>query len=537
MRIIGLVKVWLALFFLNSLLVLQNFWPTWGVRWVAEFSIELAVVLLGLSLSTQWPSLRRPTLQSVLVGTYLILSLGRYIDVTAPALMGRSLNLYWDVGHAFRVAAMFMDGVPGWQLALTAAGLLGALVFLVLGLHWAFAAILAELARPGGRLWLGALSLGLLLAYSVGRISVWVPTERCFALPVSAMFMEQLQLMSSALRRDRNELHAQAPLPHSDLQRLEGGDVLILFFESYGALVLDDPRFAVPLAREFARLQQQLAAAGWNSASARVESSTFGGVSWLAHSSLLSGLRITDQATYQDLLISERATLVRRFAAVGYRTVAVMPGLKMPWPEGAFYQFDQIYKPEQLHYQGPAYGWWAIPDQYSLYQVHRLEMQAPTRQPLFMFFPTISSHVPFSPLPPYYPDWTYFDAVASKSMPDFAAVPLESRLDGTALAAAYIDSVRYNLQLLGGYLSQYVPPTALLLVLGDHQPPAIVGGREISWQVPVHLFSRNPHLIDAFITLGFKRGLIPESTPVGGIEMLGPLLLRTLDSRTPTDSK
>jgi hypothetical protein len=529
-RIISVVKVWLALVFLNSLLVLQNRWPTVGVRWVAEFSVEFAMVLLGLTLSTQWSGVQHRALHRLLVGAYLLLTLGRYLDVTVPALMGRPLNLYWDIEHAVRVAAMFVDSVPGWQLGFMVVGLLGLLALLVLSLHWAFGSILGELVQPGGRRWLGAVSLGLLLLYGVGRVSVWIPTERWFALPVSGMFMEQVRLMSSALQRDRNGLRTQAPLPDSDLQRLEHGDVWVLFFESYGALVFDDARFAVPLASEFADLQYTSSAAGWRSASARVESSTFGGVSWLAHSSVLSGLRIADQADYQDLLVSERATLVQRFAAVGYRTVAVVPGLKMPWPEGAFYHFDQIYNPERLRYEGPAYGWWAIPDQYSLYRVHRLEMQASQRQPRFIFFPTINSHAPFKPLPPYYPDWAYFDAVAAKSIPDLATVPLDHRIDGAALAAAYIDSIRYNLKVLGGYLSQYAPPNALIVVVGDHQPPAIVGGREISWQVPVHLFSRNPHLIHTFVKLGLKQGLIPSPRPLGGIEGLGPLLLRTLDS-------
>lgn len=531
-----LIKLLVALLALNSALTFQNRWPTVGVRWTPELSIDLAVLLLVLALAAARWSLAGRALRNALIGVYLALILGRYVDVTVPALMGRSINLYWDSQHVPRVAALFADSVARWQLLLGVLALLAFLAALIALLRWALGAILAALARPAGRRWLGALSLTLLALYGAGRLSPRLPTEHWFALPVAGMFAEQIRLVLAAtVFRDRNWLAGRPPLPESDLMRLERGDLFVLFFESYGALVFDDPRFAAPLAGEFAELERSLAAAGWRSASARVESSTFGGVSWLAHSSLLSGLRIADQGDYQDLLASDRATLAGRFAAAGYRSVAVMPGLKYPWPEGDFYRFDRIYNTERLDYRGPTYGWMAIPDQYSLYRVHQIETAPAGRPPLFVFFPTINSHAPFAPLPPYRPDWTRFDASAAAPAAT-ETVELDRRLDGEALAAAYIQSVRYNLAVLGGYLRQYAPPDALLLVLGDHQPPAVVGGRDISWQVPVHLFSRNAGLVGAFVATGFKPGMTPGATALGGIETLGPLLLRTLDGGQPAQA-
>ncbi|HCK81829.1 MAG TPA: hypothetical protein PK880_09945 [Candidatus Competibacter sp.] len=527
-------KVLLGLFVLNSALTFQNRWPTVGVRWVPELSTELAGLLLALGLAVAWRGLPGPLLRRVLVGGLLAFVLGRYLDVTAPALMGRSLNLYWDSRHVFRVAAMFADSVASWQLLLAAVGLLAFLAGLLAVLRWALGAVLEGMARPVGRRWLVALALVLLGLYGVGRLSLRLPTERAFALPVSGMAAEQFRLaLGATVLRNRNWLAAQPPLPGSNLRRLGRGDLLVLFFESYGALVFDDPRFAVPLAGEFAALERSLEAAGWNSASARVDSSTFGGLSWLAHSSLLSGVRVADPGDYRDLLASDRDTLVGRFAAAGYRSVAVMPGLKYPWPEGEFYRFDRIYDAGRLHYAGPAYGWWAIPDQYSLYRVHRTEVAPAGRPPLLVFFPTINSHIPFAPLPPYRPNWAEVEAaVTSDTVP--AAMALSDRLNGGELAAAYVESVRYNLAVLGGYLREHAPKDALLLVLGDHQPPAVVGGRDIPWQVPVHLFSRNAELIAAFLAVGFEPGLRPGATVLGGVETLGPLLLKTLDVDRPT---
>jgi len=528
-RIIRFAQLLMALLVLDSALVFQNRWPTPSVRWVGEFSIELVALLLLLVVVVHWRGLPGRAMRRWLVGGYLVLILGRYLDVTAPTLMGRTINLYWDSQHVPQVAAMLVDSVPGGQLGLMAVALLAFLAVLIAVLCWAFDAILAELARPAGRRWLGALAFVLLALYGAGRLSPRLSTERWFALPVSGMFVEQMRLLLAAtVWRDRHWVAAQPPLPDSDLKRLKRADVFVLFFESYGALVFDDPRFAAPLAERFTTLAQAVETAGWRSASARVESSTFGGLSWLAHSSLLSGLRIADQTDYQDLLTSDRATLASRFAAAGYRTLAIMPGLKYPWPEGAFYGFDQIYNAERLHYTGPAYGWWAIPDQYSLYRVHQLEVSAVARPPLFVLFPTINSHAPFAPLPPYYASWAQLDQAAASAAVKPAA--LNQRLNGEALAAAYLQSIGYNLAVLGGYLGQYAPSDALLLVLGDHQPPAVVGGRARSWQVPVHLFSPNAKLIDAFTAVGFKPGMVPGKEALGGIEILAPLLLRMLDS-------
>ena len=93
---------------------------------------------------------------------------------------------------------------------------------------------------------------------------------------------------------------------------------------------------------------------GRGAVSAFVTSPTFGGGSVLAHLSLLSGIEVRDQDQYVLLMTQQRPTLVSLFKGAGYRTVAVMPGLRESWPEGAFYGFDEIYGAPGLDYRGPA---------------------------------------------------------------------------------------------------------------------------------------------------------------------------------------
>jgi hypothetical protein len=522
------LKLLLALLLLNAALTFQNRWPTVGVRWTLEGSLDLIVLLLVLAALIAWRGTLGRVLRWGLQGIYILLVAGRYVEVTAPALMGRALNLYWDSQHLPNVLAMFAARLSSSQILLGSLALAALLMGIVAALRWALNTVVAALAVPLERRVISSLAAILLTLYGAGRLSMWLPTEYGFALPVSVLLVEQVRLtLAATVFRNHTGMDAAPLLPVSDLGRLQGGDLFVIFWESYGALTFDDPGFAVPLAADFAALEQELTAAGWGIASARVESTTFGGGSWLAHSSLLSGVRIADQGDYQHLLTTDRPALTHRFAAAGYRTVAIMPGLKFPWPEGRFYGFAEIYQPEQLAYHGPAYGWWAIPDQYSLYRIHRTEVEAARRAPLLVFFPTINSHIPFAPLPPYQPDWRDFDAIAEPAGITMA----EESLDGPELAAAYVRSVRYNLAVISGYLRQYAPPNVLFLVLGDHQPPAVVGGRDLPWQVPAHLFSRDPALLARFIAAGFQPGIRLGPTALGGIERLGPLLLNTLDTR------
>jgi hypothetical protein len=53
-----------------------------------------------------------------------------------------------------------------------------------------------------------------------------------------------------------------------------------------------------------------LARAGWSTQSAWLGSPTFGGISWIAHSTLQSGLWVNNQQRYNQLAASNRFTLV-----------------------------------------------------------------------------------------------------------------------------------------------------------------------------------------------------------------------------------
>ena len=79
---------------------------------------------------------------------------------------------------------------------------------------------------------------------------------------------------------------------------------------------------------------KRLQAAGFSSRSAFLTSSTFGGASWLAHSTLHSGLWVNSQRRYYQLVKTDRFTLSRAFKRAGWRTVDDVPSNNREWPQG-----------------------------------------------------------------------------------------------------------------------------------------------------------------------------------------------------------
>ena len=113
--------------------------------------------------------------------------------------------------------------------------------------------------------------------------------------------------------RDRAALAAQiADDPYADVpavtgccRALRGKDVLLVFVESYGKVALDGLPTSARLRDSVDADSQRLKAAGYDSRSAYLTSPTFGAMSWLAHSTLQSGLWIDNQGLY-DLLLDAR---------------------------------------------------------------------------------------------------------------------------------------------------------------------------------------------------------------------------------------
>jgi hypothetical protein len=248
----------------------------------------------------------------------------------------------------------------------------------------------------------------------------------------------------------------------------------------------------------------------------------------------MTGVEVRDQYAYTSLMASTRETILANFKRRGYRAVGLMPGMRQPWPEGAFYGFDTIYGRDALEYKGPEFGWWSIPDQYALAKLDALERGSGPRAPVVAFFPTSTTHAPFGPVAPYQPDWArvltphpYDAGDVERAM---AALP-----DLTNLAPSYVRAMAYDLETLAGYI-RYQADDPVIIVIGDHQPPSAVSGRGASWRVPVHVITGRRHLFARLLEHGFREGLDPVKPSLGPMHALVPTFLDVFDApdgRTP----
>jgi len=93
--------------------------------------------------------------------------------------------------------------------------------------------------------------------------------------------------------------------------------------------------------------------------------------------------------------------------------------------------------------------------------------------------------------------------------------------------------------LLAGFLRKTAFQKPVIIVLGDHQPPALVSGRGASWLVPVHVFARDEATIEPFFQAGFARGFEPTGLTLGRLNGLHELILTGFDSswRAQADEK
>ena len=531
---LGGLAVVFAVLLLNAALSFGSVWPTFAIRLQPEVSVELAALLLVL-VAGQWlagsPSQR---LLRLCAAAFVLLVLGHYAAVMAHSLYGREINLYWDSQHVAALLGMFAGLAPlGLLLAALLAALLCCAALYLLG-YWCLHRTARAMTTRGGFHAL-AISALAVVGLFVAQHATGVVSQPRFAPPVVPVYAGQAHLVAAALsgRDPLVGLAAPARL-EADAARLAGADVLVMFLESYGAASYDRPEIATALAESRAELAAAIAQTGREVVSAFVRSPTFAGGSWLAHASFMSGIEVRDPGSYAALMAQPRDTLAAVMARQGYRTVGLMPGLRLEWPEGAFYGFDMLLDSPALDYRGPEFGWWRIPDQFALARFDQREFEQRERKPLFLLFTSISSHMPFLPTPPYQADWPRLLGEQPFD-PDELARSLDQASDWNAMGRDYAQSMAYALTTVAGYLRKHEGREILLILLGDHQPAANVSGPDASWEVPVHVVASRPELLAGLLGEGFQRGLDPRRPAVGDLHTLQQRVIRSI-AGTPAEA-
>jgi hypothetical protein len=453
-----------------------------------------------------------------LVGACLgVVALLRLLDLGFGWALDRPFEPLSDwryLGSAHHLLADAANPVVAALSLVAAAVVLGLLV----ALPWAVRRLagVALAHRAGARAAAVALAAAWALLAATGlRLAPDRPVATAGAAGVAVRHVVQARDQlhdSTAFDRGVTADGLRGVPPDQLLTRLRGKDVLVVFVESYGRVALQGPpevTASVEAAADDA--DARLRALGWSTRSAWLTSPTFGGISWLAHSTLESGLWVDSQGRYDRLLASDRSTLSGAFRRAGWRTVGVVPANEQDWPEGVrFYRYDTLYDARSLGYAGPRFGYATVPDQFTLKVFHDRELAH--HRPVMAEIDLVSSHVPWTPLP-HLLDWdTLGDGSAYTQVRTQALARGTLGSGRTGVRTAYGDSIAYSLGSLVSFLQASQDDDLVLVVLGDHQPSSVVSGRGASHDVPVTVIARDPTVTARVGRLwGWTPGVRPQA--------------------------
>ncbi len=309
------------------------------------------------------------------------------------------------------------------------------------------------------------------------------------------------------------------------LTGLRGKDVLVVFVESYGKVAVQGSSFSPGVDATLASGTQQLRNAGFSSASGWLTSPTFGGTSWLAHSTLQAGAWVDNVGRYDQLMGTHRFTLDQAFKRGGWRVVDDIPSDDRPWKQGtSFYHYDKIYNRLNVGYHGPTYAYASMPDQYTYLALQRLELAKKHRKPVFAEIDTVSSHEPWTRIPPLI-SWS---EVGDGSI--FKTLPMDESGASDA-GRGYGRSIVYSLQALVSFVENYGSKNLVLVVLGDHQPAHVVSGYGVDHDVPISIIAHDPSVIRRIAPWGWASGLRPSANgPVWRMSAFRNRFLAAFDS-------
>jgi hypothetical protein len=482
----------------------------------AEFLRLPVEAIFGAALLIVLP--RRPRIAlSVAAGLVLgVLTVLNILDIGFNEYLGRGFNVVLD-WSLFGDAQAYLQDTFGHGGALGIAALAVALVIAILVLMTLSVVRLGNLvARNTETATRTTLFLAIAwvtcAALGVQYTGVPIASEHA-ALVVqdrAARVRQTLRDEAAFAEISKNDRFANTP-PGQMLTDLRDKDMIITFIESYGRSAIEDPVMAPGVDATLTAENKKLTQAGFAAKSGWLTSATYGGSSWLGHSTFLSGLWVNNQQRYRTVTAGDHLTLISAFKKTGdYDTVGVMPGIQKNWPEQNFYGIDKLYDAHHLDYKGPKFSWSTMPDQYALTAFERLVHGKKHDKPLMSTIILTSSHQPWAPIPKTVPedqvgDGSVYDAIqkAGKNPGDIITNSQKSKVE-------YGKSISYSVTSLIDWLVKHGNKNTVLIYLGDHQPIARVSGNHASRDVPVSIVAKDPKVLDRIADWGWTDGLRPE---------------------------
>ena len=306
-------------------------------------------------------------------------------------------------------------------------------------------------------------------------------------------------------------------------------DLTIIVVESYGRTVFTHPAHRERLAPLFARLDRSARDRGYRVRSGFLRSPAFGGRSWLADATILTGQWIADQSLYEQMFHSVDWSVVTAARDAGVVSFYSAPGTtyyEHGWQ--TLFPFDHSYIAGQHGYRGPVFDFGRLTDQYLLHHLAgRRAALAPDRAALLVAI-LVSNHVPFRVVPPYVPDWNRLGD--GSVYHNLERRTFENRwLSGGEYAHGFAAGIEYSLQSAFGYVTEHARSGEVVIIVGDHQPRRPVSEERPTTMVPFHLITRTAARLQPFEALATVDGWTPQPVErAQGLDVLAPLIARAL---------
>ncbi|WP_405555923.1 CDP-alcohol phosphatidyltransferase [Streptomyces sp. NBC_01171] len=466
-----------------------------------------------------------------------------WLDMGFKQYLGRTFNLVLDWSLLGDAQSYLEDSLGRAATLAVTAGLIVLVLLLFAALAYAVVRLSNVLARHSATATRGTLIAGVvwITCSSFGVQLAGVPLA---ADSAAVTLQSQTERVSDTLK-DEAEFQKVAKVdafgatpPDQLVPDLRGKDMIFTFIESYGRSAIEDPIMAPGVDKTLAVRTEALKKAGYHAKSGWLTSATYGGSSWLGHSTSLSGLWVSNQQRYRTVMASDHLSLTKVFKKSGaWDTVGVMPGVQKAWPEQSFFGLDKVYNAFELGYKGPKFSWSTMPDQYTLEQFQQRVHGKKHAKPMMSEVILTSSHQPWGPIPKMVGWDELGDGSIFKGIEAAGNKPADVIADTTKSRQEYGKSIQYSVTALTEWLERYGSKDTVLVFLGDHQPIARVSGNHASRDVPISIVAKDPKVLDKIGDWGWTDGLRPaHDAPVWKMNLFRDRFLTAYGS-TPHPKK
>lgn len=394
-----------------------------------------------------------------------------------------------------------------WTIAALAASL--AVVALIAGVNWVLRQLQAH-APPSWRY----LSLGL-LAWSAASLTwfgvarddtvVQLITKRiAWNAARSQLAMEKDAIARSTAPDRRYDDFARVTLKRKP-------DVSLLIIEAYGE-VLATWDMTTAYRALMQRVEARLGKRGLLAATFTSAAPVHGGMSWLSLATLQTGVLIDRPDTFAQASSTALPTLTGFFKQQGYFTVALQPGTSNKPGVGPrdWLGHDRFIGAEELAYQGRAWGFGRIPDQYAWRHLTRERPTFPSPRLLSTF--CVSTHFPWGTLVPPYFAPENIDAADGPDLLHDESWPEPPGLDAIGeYRRSYFKAIDYEFRLFTEFVETDPSTELLVIIVGDHQPRLESNPPgEVTLNTPLHILTSDAGLHARLVEAGAVDGMMPD---------------------------